>query len=99
MLARKRVMLVWLATTTGLSRHPLCPAPPTPKVFLPNEGPVNKGVLMFLMTGVGIGLALTKLLEQARVQAAPPGPLPVLPPVKAHRLGDRLRGFLEVERN
>lgn len=62
---------------------------------------MNKGVLAFLMAGVGIGIALTKAL------AAQPQPTPQLPHTPegpraapaGHRLADRLSGYLEVERN
>jgi hypothetical protein len=66
--------------------------------FLLHEGHVNKGVLVVLMAGVGIGMALSKMLAQAVVQEKP-ATVPAIVPASGHKLADRLRGFLEVERN
>jgi hypothetical protein len=59
---------------------------------------VNKGVLVILMAGVGIGMALCKAFGQKQVPQTASA-IPAAVPVVGHRLADRLRGFLEVERN
>ncbi len=60
---------------------------------------MNKGVLVILMAGMGIGMALSKaLLGQTKLpQAAPAAPRAL--PMVGHRLAERLCGYLEVERN
>jgi hypothetical protein len=59
---------------------------------------VNKGVLVVLMAGMGIGVALSKMFSPKEPQTALPAPRSVVPEV-GHKLAERLRGFLEVERN
>lgn len=58
---------------------------------------MNKGVLVVLMAGVGIGMALSKAWSRKLPSAVPAAPRGTA--VVGHQLADRLRGYLEVERN
>lgn len=65
---------------------------------------MNKGVLAFLMAGVGIGVALSKMMmvqSTPKISRPEPRKLEIHTPAlsRGHRLADRLTGFLEVERN
>jgi len=62
---------------------------------------VNKGVVAFLMAGIGIGMALSKWLAPTTPNHPPQTPRQPdrATPLCGHRFADRLRGYLEVERN
>ena len=71
--------------------------------FFPARTIVNKGVpgmFVTLLAGVGLGLALCKLLNQQSVKGIAPLPVPVEPIQRCNPLAvNRLRGYLDVERN
>jgi hypothetical protein len=69
---------------------------------LPAEGPVNKGVpsmFVALLTGVGLGLALSKVLKKQPNKLSKPAPRPRPPQRLPAVLTHRLAGYLDAERN